>query len=90
MARSNPWGPSGHARVFLTPAASEEVYFFLWERHLAATLSWLEATPTEAGLHQPAFEAVGALRSHRQCGNRLLQELPAFSHSGAGGEGRLL
>jgi hypothetical protein len=23
----------------------------LWERHLAATLSWLEATPTEAAFH---------------------------------------
>jgi len=28
--------------------SSEEVDFFLWERHLAAMVSWLEATPTRS------------------------------------------
>jgi hypothetical protein len=30
---------------------SMKLTFDLWERHLAATLSWLEATPPEAAFH---------------------------------------
>jgi hypothetical protein len=29
------------------------LYVFLWERHLAAMVSWLEATPTRATHHYP-------------------------------------
>jgi hypothetical protein len=32
----------------------------LWERHLAATLSWLEATPTEAAFY--SYSKEGAAR----------------------------
>jgi len=28
-----------------------KLFVFLWERHLAAMVSWLEATPTRAALH---------------------------------------
>jgi hypothetical protein len=31
---------------FPEPSLPEQLRIFLWERHLAAMVSWLEATPT--------------------------------------------
>ena len=48
MLLHNPSTPSRYE----FPAASNGVdLFLLWERHLAARESWLEATPTKATLH---------------------------------------
>jgi hypothetical protein len=35
----------------MKPALPMKLSVFLWERHLAAMVSWLEATPTKAELH---------------------------------------
>jgi hypothetical protein len=35
----------------MKPALPMKLLIFLWERHLAAMVSWLEATPTMAELH---------------------------------------
>jgi hypothetical protein len=37
----------GDAKSFFPePSLPEQLRIFLWERHLAAMVSWLEATPT--------------------------------------------
>jgi hypothetical protein len=35
----------------MKPALPMKLLILLWERHLAAMVSWLEATPTMAELH---------------------------------------